>query len=132
MVKRVWGEANGDQIIFERTEQEKFRWSAAVPWDEDGEYVAEMYAEDTAGNTAYICSMLFIISGHEIRGYIVPRGFTVDRENRDYSGLPTINEFFGSVLDRHFGAGAEKKDFEIEVEEGGYCIERIICSRNEH
>lgn len=130
MVARVWGEANGDYIIF--AHQSGSTWNATCPWDNDGEYIVEMYAEDTAGNTAYLCSMLFIISGHELQGYVVPRGFAGTDNTNDYVGLPTISQFLGEVQEKGFKAEGKEKEYEIEAVKGGYGIERIICSRDGH
>lgn len=37
------------------------------PWTDDGKYTAEIFAEDEAGNLSHLCSMLFVIAGHERR-----------------------------------------------------------------
>ncbi len=130
MVTRVFGVANGQPILF--TPAKDRTWNATVPWTEDGEYVIEVYAEDGAGNTGYLCSMLFAISGHELQGYIVPNGYTVENKSNRYTGLPTINEFLGNIENISFSGESQEKKYQSEVQEGGYIIERAICSRDEH
>lgn len=58
MVKRVYGTADNISLTFER-EAATGLWQAAVPSDADGEYVVALYAEDEAGNTAYMATILY-------------------------------------------------------------------------
>lgn len=128
-VTKSYGTANGQTIIF--THREGNRWEAEIPWAYDGEYVTEIYAEDEAGNVGYLCTMLFIISGHELWGYIVPRGFTGSVKDNQYSGMPTIQEFFADVAKRETEGCIEETKYQAEVQEGGYKIERVICVRHD-
>lgn len=130
MVTRAWGSANGQMILFVHTGGD--RWEATVPFDDDGEYIVELYAEDNAGNTGYLCTMLFAISGHEVRGYIVPRGFNATGNTHDYTAYPSMQEL-GAVLRRaEITADPEKHKYILEIQEGGYKIERTVCSRSGH
>ena len=95
-MKQVYGESNGQSILFSRTEGD--RWETTVPFVDDGEYVVELYAEDTAGNTAYLCSMLWAISGHELVSYLVPRGFDGTAANLQTGMLVDLQEFMAEVL----------------------------------
>ena len=63
-VKRVWGTADNISLIFQPNEQTG-RWEAKVPTDQDGQYVVALYAEDFAGNVAYMATILFIV---QLRG----------------------------------------------------------------
>lgn len=129
MVAGVYGKANGTEITFSR--KEGGTWEAQVPWTEDGEYAVELYAYDDAGNIGYACTMLFVISGHELQGYVVPRGFSGTGDSNDYKGLPGLQEFLGNIQSTSF-EGKVEKEYTAELQEGGYVIERTVCSRNEH
>lgn len=59
-VRRVWGTADGIQLIFTYNSATG-RWEAEVPAPADGRYVVALYAEDYAGNTAYVAKLLFTI-----------------------------------------------------------------------
>ena len=99
MVARVYGLANGTEIIFSHAKGDA--WEISVPWTEDGKYIAEIFAEDEAGNVAHICKMMFVISGHEVRAYVV-----------DAEG------------DENVGTGK----YRAELVERGYEIECCVCS----
>lgn len=112
MVTRVYGKANNAEIIFTHIKGD--RWETTVPWTADGEYIVELMADDEAGNTAYVCSVLFVVSGHEFNGYIIPRGYSLtETKNCDYSGLANMQDYFGDIV------------------KGGFSIERQICCRND-
>lgn len=59
-IRRVWGTADGIQLIFTYNSATG-RWEAEVPAPADGRYVVALYAEDYAGNTAYVAKLLFTI-----------------------------------------------------------------------
>lgn len=128
MVTQVYGVANGAKIILSNISGRI--WETDVPWTEDGEYAVELYADDDAGNTAYLCSMLFVISGHEMRGYVVPRGYEGTGNANDYTGMVSLEEFLGAIKRQAFSAGKQETEYQAEVQEGGYKIERVICGRD--
>lgn len=128
MVTRVSGRANGTEISFEQKGRDG--WEAAVPGNLEGKYTVELYAQDDAGNQTYVCTTLFIISGHEVQGYVVPRGFSVEAGAKDYTGFPTVSEFLGDILQRGFLQKIQEAGFASAVEKGGYTIERAICCRD--
>ncbi len=130
MVSRAYGTANGETIIFDHTKGDK--WTATVPWTDDGEYAVELFAEDEAGNTAYLCTVLFVISGHELRGYIVPRGYAGTGNTAGYAGMVSVSEFFGRLQGANFTASIDQEEYQIQIKEGGYMIERTVCSRDGH
>ena len=99
MVKKAYGKANGENIIF--THDTGDVWKVDVPWTDDGKYLAEIWTEDEAGNVSYLCNMLFVISGHELQACII-----VDEKNADM----------------------EQEKYQVELIEGGYEIEHCICS----
>ncbi|WP_411337233.1 PF13754 domain-containing protein [Ruminococcus gauvreauii] len=125
MVKQVYGESNGRPILFSRTEGD--RWETTVPFVENGEYVVELYAEDIAGNTAYLCSMLWAISGHELVSYIVPRGFDGSAEDLQHGAQVDLQEYLADVLETKFGLCDTKTGYESQIEERGYTVECEIC-----
>ncbi len=98
MVTKVFGEANGFEVIF--TYKEGNRWEITVPSNLEGEYVVEIFAEDEAGNTSYVCAMLFIICGHEIQVKVLDGGYT---------GEINIGTFLSGV------------------QGGGFTVERKVC-----
>jgi len=54
MIKRVWGRCNSADIVLSR---DGGQWTVTVPGGK-GEYIVELYAEDDAGNSGYIATML--------------------------------------------------------------------------
>lgn len=100
MITRVYGKANGAEVIFSHVNDET--WEISVPWEDDGKYTAEIYAENEAGNTSHLCTMLFVISGHELQACIV-----LD-EKKYYVEVQNCNNT-------------------IEIQEGGYQVECIVC-----
>ena len=59
-IRRVWGTADDIQLVFTYSETTG-RWEATVPTPADGRYIVALYAEDMAGNTAYVAKILFTI-----------------------------------------------------------------------
>lgn len=59
MIKRVWGSCNSVDIIFTRTDTG--RWKTIYPVNKSGMYILELYAEDIAGNTGYLATVIFTI-----------------------------------------------------------------------
>lgn len=59
-IRRVWGTADDTQLVFTYSEITG-RWEATVPTPADGRYIVALYAEDMAGNTAYVAKILFTI-----------------------------------------------------------------------
>lgn len=123
--EKAHGTINGQDIVF--THREGNRWETEIPWSDDGEYVTEIYTEDEAGNVGYLCTILFIISGHKLRGYIVPRGFAASVKDNNYSGMPTIQEFFANLQERRTEIKVSEKKYRAEVMERGYTIEHTVC-----
>lgn len=107
MVRRVFGKANSQDIIFER--KEGGRWEVTVPSNLDGEYAVEVYAEDDAGNVAYVCSMVFIICGHELQVKVLDRGFSGKAGTRSFTGTASIGTFLAGL------------------QEGGFTVEHSVC-----
>lgn len=59
MVTRVWGKVDEHEVIFEK--DENGTWILQVPFDEDGEYAVEVYAEDEAGNVSFLAKYLYVV-----------------------------------------------------------------------
>lgn len=59
MIARVWGECAAADILFRM--RADGLWEAVVPREEGGEYVVEVWAEDEAGNTSYLATLLFSV-----------------------------------------------------------------------
>ena len=103
MITRVYGSCNEFAIEFQRREGSDLEiWDAIVPADKDGQYVIEVYAESSGGLTAYAATVLFLISGHEIAGKLVPRGYTAESENSEYSSLLNLNQLTAEIVKQCF------------------------------
>lgn len=125
MVVRAYGTVNGSQIIL--TPAGGDRWEAAVPFDEDGEYVAEFFAEDEAGNTGYLCTILFAITGHTMQAYIVPRGYKASGRKEDYTAYPRLDGMTAALKKRYFEIEWFRTGYTLETKKGGYTIEYAVC-----
>lgn len=102
MIVRVYGNANGFNINFTRKDSDLEVWECDVPADKHGRYIADIYAEKDNGLTGYIATVYFLISGHEIKGKLVPRGFTSDTDNIEYVSLLDIEQVMGELFTRCF------------------------------
>lgn len=60
MVREVYGQCDGYQIIFRRRDDSDL-WDAIVPFDRDGQYVVALYAVDYAGNESFYANVLFTV-----------------------------------------------------------------------
>ena len=69
MVSKVYGKADGVDITFYHDHGDI--WQIDVPWNDDGKYTAEIFAEDDGGNITFRCSTLFVISGHELQAVVM-------------------------------------------------------------
>ncbi|MCB5501985.1 PF13754 domain-containing protein [Dorea formicigenerans] len=76
MVTKVIGKVDGQQVIYEREEGDK--WIVTVPFDLDGMYVIEVTAYDEAGNIAYCTKMLLIVDPATLCVSLVPYEYTVE------------------------------------------------------
>lgn len=56
MVARVWGEVQGQEIVFSRDGTTN-RWVVAVPVSLTGIYIIALWAADAAGNTSYAATI---------------------------------------------------------------------------
>lgn len=111
MVTRVYGLANGTEVIFSHAEGMHGNHRAM---DRRWKIHSRDFAEDDAGNLSLLCSMLFVIAGHELQAAVVLHEMSaqVDGENRRYSTEFVDHQFMGIV------------------QEGGYQIESVVCSRD--
>ena len=74
MIVQVCGRANGADITFTRREGDL--WEAEVPANLEGEYIVELWAENDAGVSSYVCRALFAISGHKLKVTVLERGYS--------------------------------------------------------
>lgn len=102
MIVRVWGNANGFDITFKRRDGDLEVWECDVPADKDGRYIVDIYVEKDNGLTGYVATVYFLISGHEIRGKLVPRGYDARTENIEYESLLDIKQVMAELLSRCF------------------------------
>ena len=61
-VVRVWGIVDGVNVIFSPTKCPDW-WDVDIPFDEDGMYIAEIWAEDDEGFITYRTAILYITDG---------------------------------------------------------------------
>lgn len=130
MITRAYGNVNGQEIILTRVQGDK--WETFVPFDEDGEYIIELWAEDEAGNTGYYCTMLLEIAGHELQTCVITESFTLEVEVKKYAGIPETQGFRITLRKSLFSAIVRKRGYTLDMEEGGYSIERAVCSGYKH
>lgn len=103
MITRVYGSCNEFSIVFQRREGSDLEiWDAIVPFDKDGQYVIDVYAESSGGLTAYAATVLFLISGHEICGKLVPKGYTAKSDNLEYSSLLNLSQLTAEIARQCF------------------------------
>lgn len=107
MIIRVYGRANGTEITF--THAGGDIWTAQVPSNLAGEFVVDLWAENDAGQTAYVCKVLFAIHGHELQVSILDRGF---------SGKLSLCGLIAEL---------EKKCLSAELKKGGFTVEHKVC-----
>lgn len=112
MVSKVYGKADGVDITFYHDHGDI--WQIDVPWNDDGKYTAEIFAEDDGGNITFRCSALFVISGHELQAVVMLNEMSAQ------VGCEKI-KYCTEIIEEQF-AGS--------VQEGGYQIESVICSRS--
>lgn len=55
MIRRLWGTCQGEEVTFSLAGERM--WTATVPSRDDGYYILEIWAEDTAGNTGYFATV---------------------------------------------------------------------------
>lgn len=120
---RVIGNINGSRIEFTQTGK---RWEVIFPASADGEYVAEISAVDDAGNRGYLCTMLFAINGHTVRGYVVSRGFSGTAEMCEYQNIPRMEGFFAQLTAAGYTGGPNNVTYSQKIIERGYALERVI------
>lgn len=126
MVVRVWGTADGKEILFERASGGLFQ--TVIPLNEKGECAVEVYAQDDAGNVSYAATMLFMASGHEMRCYLVPRGFAGKVENLGYDAEVDLSAVLAGILQgSHAVEVVPERQYTSEIQEGGYTVECKLC-----
>lgn len=126
MVVRVWGTADGKEILFERASGGLFQ--TVIPLNEKGECAVEVYAQDDAGNVSYAATMLFMASGHEMRCYLVPRGFAGKVEDLGYTAQVDPYAVFAGILQgSHAAEVVPERQYTSELQEGGYTVECKLC-----
>jgi hypothetical protein len=88
MVKSVFGTLDTTDILFSFNSDSGL-WEVAVPKHEEGTYIVELYAEDYAGNVAYMATVLFTF---DVNGICI--GIEVSKYNAEFK-LRDIKSMFG-------------------------------------
>lgn len=112
MITRVYSTCNEFDIEFSKREGSDLEiWDAIVPASPDGIYVCEIYAESSSGMSAYAATVVFLISGHDVRGKLVPRGFHIENDNLEYNSLLNKCRMKGELDQREFKAETENTEY---------------------
>lgn len=110
MVKRVIGKVDGVEVILRN---KGGRWEVPVPFDEDGEYVVEIMAEDDAGNIAFATKMLFIVNEAVIRQFVIPFDYIAEIQpdnisayliGDSYISVVPTTEYQAVIIERQYTA----------------------------
>ena len=104
MITRVYGNANGFDINLKRKEGDLEVWETDIPADKDGRYIVDIYVEKDNGLTGYVATVYFLISGHEIKGKLVPRGYDANMDNTEYGAFLELDQVIGELVARCFSA----------------------------
>jgi hypothetical protein len=83
MVKRVYGTLDTTDILFSFNSDSGL-WETTVPEHEEGVYIVEIYAEDEAGNVAYMATALFTFDS---------RGLCINIEVSQYNAAFKISQY---------------------------------------
>ncbi len=129
MIARVYGTVNSEETVFSYAGGSS--WEAVVPANGDGECAVEIWAEDEAGNVAYMATMLFTASGHQMRCYIVPRGYAGSADSSKYKVEVNPIEIFAQILKGTYAALVKEKQYTAKISERRYGIELELCGENQ-
>ena len=101
MITRVYGSCNEFNIEFQRRDgSDQEIWDAIVPASEDGTFVVEIYVDSSSGMGTYAATVMFVISGHKLKGILVPRGYDGGRENVEFESLLEIDQLMIELFTR--------------------------------
>ena len=82
MIVKLTGKVDGKEVIFERSEGD--RWETTVPYDLDGMYVVEVTAVNDRGLIAYRTKMLMIVDPRTLCVQLLPYEYICEVVSRDY------------------------------------------------
>lgn len=82
MITKVIGKVDGQEVIFERSEGDK--WTVTVPYDLDGMYVVEVTAYSDTGVIAYCAKMLLIVDPATLCVQLMPYDYIVEVVQNEY------------------------------------------------
>ena len=101
MITRVYGSCNEFNIEFQRREgSDQEIWDAIVPASEDGTFVVEIYVDSSSGMSTYVATVMFVISGHKLKGMLVPRGYAGGSENITFESLLDVGQLMTELFTR--------------------------------
>ncbi len=124
MVKRVVGKVDGKEVVLSWDKGDW--WSVPVPFDQDGEYVVEILAEDEAGNQSYMAKMLFVVNTALLCAHMVPVPFYGELLAGNYSGDVCSLRYGLCLADPVFSASLFRPGYYAELiePECGLCGRR--------
>ena len=82
MVTKAIGKVDGQEVIYERGEGDK--WIITVPLELDGMYVVEVMAYDDADNIAFCTKMLLIVDPATLCVQLIPYDYIVEIVQNEY------------------------------------------------
>lgn len=90
MVTKLTGNVNGNAVIFERIQGDK--WRITVPRDLSGTYIVDLLAEDEAGNETYWARYILTVDLTALCVHLVPCPYQVEvLPERYYATVKTAN-----------------------------------------
>lgn len=113
MIVKVSGKVDGQDVIFERSEGNK--WNITVPYDLDGMYVIEVTAENDAGNVAYCTKMLLIVDPATLCVKLVPLDYMVEVVPEEYETHIIPEDYLVEVMEEQYQVATLPDLFYVEV-----------------
>lgn len=122
MVTKVYGKADGLDVVFTHVEGDK--WKASVPPDLDGEYVVDLYAEDEAGNIGYTATVLFLIDARHLKFEIkLLTNFKAQERVIKYKAELQMRQFFFDITKCELC----KSNYMVSIRMKDYCMSLLRC-----
>lgn len=113
MVTKVIGKVDGQEVVYERSDGDK--WTVTVPCDLDGMYVIEVTAYDEAGNIAYCTKMLLIVDPETLCVRLQPYDYMVDIIQDGYGVSLIPDQYRVDTLTDEYKVTAQCEEYRLEV-----------------
>lgn len=113
MVTKVIGKVDGQEVVYERSEGDK--WTVTVPCDLDGMYVIEVTAYDEAGNIAYCTKMLLIVDPETLCVSLQPYNYVFDIVPDEYRVDAIPDRYSVEAMEDDYLVGVQSDPYHLEV-----------------